>query len=125
MDREAIKKRKKKLGEIIRQKREARGMLQRELAEKAGWNRSYFCQTELGENNPSIEKLFSLAHALDCDIMDLLDYVRSTDAQDYYKKCKKSIVDYFSLMERDMGDIVSELLDTLHKNIRKKLKKRY
>lgn len=52
-------------GNAIRMMREAQGLSQRELAERAGVNHSYLAQVERGEKlNPSPRWLASVADAL-------------------------------------------------------------
>lgn len=52
-------------GNAIRVVREAQGLSQRELAERAGVNHSYLAQVERGEKiNPSVEWLASVNQAL-------------------------------------------------------------
>lgn len=56
--------------------RESRGLSQAQLAAKAGINvraLQYYEQGILDFNHCKIEKIFSVALALDCDIEDILD----------------------------------------------------
>ena len=103
---------------IIRQKRLAMGLLQRELAGKAGWDTSYLGMTELGRKNPSLDKLISLSEVLNCDVTEILKYSVCKDNQEYYNKCKKPIIDYFALQGEDMAKIASDMLDSLRLNVK-------
>ena len=50
--------------------RKYRGMTQKELAERAGWNRGYYSQWERGEEkNASQEKIDSLLKVLNCKLI--------------------------------------------------------
>ena len=58
----------------IREMREARGMKQRELAEKAGITAAYLCDLEKGKKrNPSIALLVRIAEVLNVTLIDLLE----------------------------------------------------
>ena len=77
---------------IIREKRCAKGWFQKKLAQKAGWDLSYLINTEKGRRNPSLEKLLSLAHALGCDVTDLLRYTKSKSRKTDYGNPDKIVL---------------------------------
>lgn len=64
----------RKLARIIQVLREAKGMTQRDLAEKARITPGYLAQLELGlRENPSLEVLKRLAKALGVPVTELLE----------------------------------------------------
>ena len=56
----------------LRLKRKRSGMTQQALAEKAGVTRVYVGLIERGETSITLEKVYRLADALECDVFDLL-----------------------------------------------------
>ena len=60
------------LGRIIREKREAQGLTQVELAEKAGVDRNYIGMVERGERNPSYLSLQKIAKGLGIKVEELI-----------------------------------------------------
>jgi len=61
------------LGEWIKRRREAHGVSQRELADKAGISRSYLCDIERGRGTkPSVESLDHISTALGVDRTEIL-----------------------------------------------------
>ena len=62
----------KKLGEAVRQRREALGFSQEALAEIAVFDRTYISLIERGQRNPSFTNLCRLAAGLDTTPSDLL-----------------------------------------------------
>ena len=60
------------LGQIIREKREAIGLTQIEVAEKAGLDRNYIGMVERGERNPSYLSLIKLANGLNLTVDQLI-----------------------------------------------------
>lgn len=61
----------KKIGKIVRQVRENKGITQEELAFDAGLNRAYIGYIERGERNPSTETLVKIAKALKISLNEL------------------------------------------------------
>lgn len=61
-----------KLGQIIRDKREALGLTQIEVAEKAGLDRNYIGMVERGERNPSYLSLIKIAKGLNMTVDQLI-----------------------------------------------------
>jgi transcriptional regulator with XRE-family HTH domain len=60
------------LGQIIREKREALGLTQIEVAEKAGLDRNYIGMVERGERNPSYLSLIKIATGLNLTVDQLI-----------------------------------------------------
>ena len=56
----------------LRQIRQAKGLSQEELADRAGLHRTYVGSVERGERNISIDNIECLAKALEIDIIELL-----------------------------------------------------
>ena len=65
---------KQKLGLKIKEIRNAKGLSQEKLAELAQLHRTYISSLELGQRNVSIVNIERLAHALECDMKDLLNF---------------------------------------------------
>ena len=59
-------------GENLRQHRQALGISQEDLAEKAGLHRTYIGSVERGERNVSIDNMERLASAVEATIQQLL-----------------------------------------------------
>lgn len=68
MDTEALNN----LGQIIREKRESKGLTQIEVAEKAQLDRNYIGMVERGERNPSYLSLIKIAKGLDMTVDQLI-----------------------------------------------------
>ena len=62
----------KLFGKKIRARRKERGLSQDKLAEKSKIDRSYIGRIDRGEVNITIDKLYTLADALECSPCDLL-----------------------------------------------------
>lgn len=60
------------LGQIIREKREALGLTQIEVAENAGLDRNYIGMVERGERNPSYLSLIKIAKGLNMTVDQLI-----------------------------------------------------
>lgn len=60
------------LGQIIREKRESKGLTQIEVAEKAQLNRNYIGMVERGERNPSYLSLIKIAKGLAMTVDQLI-----------------------------------------------------
>jgi len=60
------------LGQIIREKREEKGLTQIEVAEKAQLDRNYIGMVERGERNPSYLSLIKIAKGLDMTVDQLI-----------------------------------------------------
>lgn len=61
-----------KLGKAIRKVRERKHLSQEQLADKAGYYRTYIGHIETATYSPSTYTLWRIAKALDIDISDLL-----------------------------------------------------
>lgn len=61
-----------RLGQIIREKREAKKLTQLEVAEKAQLDRNYIGMVERGERNPSYLSLMKIASGLDMQVHQLI-----------------------------------------------------
>lgn len=61
-----------KLGQIIREKREAKNLTQVEVAEKAQLDRNYIGMVERGERNPSYLSLLKIASGLGMEVYELI-----------------------------------------------------
>ncbi|MDO4289731.1 MAG: helix-turn-helix transcriptional regulator [Eggerthellaceae bacterium] len=62
------------LGANIRVAREQQGISQRRFALMTGTSRSYLWKIESGNADVGIEVLCRIAHALDVDVKDLIDF---------------------------------------------------
>ncbi|EHK1077450.1 MULTISPECIES: helix-turn-helix domain-containing protein [Vibrio harveyi group] len=60
------------VGKCIVKMRKSKGLSQEKLALQAGIDRSYVGRVERGEVNLTVEKLYSFAEALGCDVKELL-----------------------------------------------------
>jgi ribosome-binding protein aMBF1 (putative translation factor) len=61
-----------RFGNALRKKRIEAGMTQAELAAATGLNRSYLSEVECGHEGISLERADRLAHALGCELAQLL-----------------------------------------------------
>lgn len=59
-------------GKLLREKRQALGISQEELAFRSGLHRTYVGSVERGERNLSLENIFVFAKALHCHPKDLI-----------------------------------------------------
>jgi transcriptional regulator with XRE-family HTH domain len=64
----------KRFGRRIRGLREAMGISQEELADRAGMHRTYLGGIERGERNPALKNISALAKALEVDIAELFKF---------------------------------------------------
>lgn len=62
-----------KLGQIIRSKRESKGLTQLELAERSNVDRNYIGMLERGERNPSYLSLQKIAGGLGIPMNQLIE----------------------------------------------------
>ncbi|MBX3072713.1 response regulator [Candidatus Obscuribacterales bacterium] len=67
------------IGKVIRKRREAMGISQTELAERAGLHRTYINNIEGGSKNISIDSLKGIADALNTNISELMLSAEATD----------------------------------------------
>lgn len=61
-------------GQLVRKYRKERNMSQEQLALLCNMDRSYLGRIERGEVNPTLEKIYELAKALDVTAKDLLPH---------------------------------------------------
>jgi len=61
-------------GQLVRKYRKGKNMSQEQLALFCNMDRSYLRRIERGEVNPTLEKIYELAKALDVTAKDLLPY---------------------------------------------------
>lgn len=59
------------VGANIRSRREALGLSQVHVAEKAGISQAMLCQIERGTKNPSLQVSMEIARILECNVEDL------------------------------------------------------
>lgn len=57
----------------VREKRKAKGLTQKQLAELVDVSESQISQIETGKRKPGFETLLKLGEALDCTVQDLFD----------------------------------------------------
>ena len=62
------------LGKNICKYREAKKLSQESLAEKVNLSREYITRIENGQKYVSLRKLFSIADALECKVVDLTNF---------------------------------------------------
>lgn len=62
----------KTFGQAVRRLRLKTGLTQEELAERAGFDRTYLSMVELGKRNPALLNICRLAKALDTKPADLV-----------------------------------------------------
>jgi transcriptional regulator with XRE-family HTH domain len=67
----------KRFGQRLKALRKARALSQEELAEKAGFSRSYYTEIERGKRNVSILNIVKLAECLEVPLQTLLDFSES------------------------------------------------
>ena len=66
----------KKLGQFVRETRESKSLTQEDVAEKAGFDRTYMSNLERGRRNPSLLHLKKLAKALGVRPSEFFDVIR-------------------------------------------------
>jgi transcriptional regulator with XRE-family HTH domain len=67
-------------GSNLRRLRTSAGMSQEMLAARAGLHRTYISSLERGRRNISIENIFAIARALECDPRELLNPLPPSEA---------------------------------------------
>lgn len=70
----------RQFGQEVRRRRSELGVSQEELAGISGLHRTYLSGIECGERNPTIDIVFVLARALQCQPADLMPKVAVADA---------------------------------------------
>ena len=66
------------IGQTIRQRREALGWTQAELAERANVSQPMIAQIERGSKSPTVQLAQEVATALDCTLQDLFSSGQQT-----------------------------------------------
>jgi len=61
------------LAQNIKRLRQASGLSQEALADRASLHRTYISSIERAQRNVSVENIFAIAAALDCDPRELLE----------------------------------------------------
>ncbi|NVE93183.1 helix-turn-helix domain-containing protein [Vreelandella titanicae] len=79
------------IGKTIRAKRRANGLSQDRFALVAGIDRSYMGRIERGEVSITIEKLFRIAEALQCEPVTLLPKISSIHLPIPHKASKSGL----------------------------------
>lgn len=69
---ERLQARLRALGDSVREARNAAGLSQEGLADRAGLHRTYVGSVERGERNPTVATLYTLADTLDVDVRRFL-----------------------------------------------------
>ncbi len=75
------------LGQRIKELRKRTGFSQEQLAEKAETSPNYLSRMERGTENPSLDMLIKLAHALDVEMWEMFDFGHVAS----HKELKESI----------------------------------
>jgi len=65
---------KRMIGLRIKELRKRRGLSQDDVAEKADTSPNYLSRMERGTENPTLDMLIKISHALAVDLGELLDY---------------------------------------------------
>lgn len=65
---------KKLVGVRLKELRRSKGLSQEKLAEKANVNSKYLSRMERGTENPTLDMLIKLSHALDVEMWEMFDF---------------------------------------------------
>lgn len=65
---------KKLIGLRIKELRKSKGLSQEELAEKAETSQNYLSRIECGKENPTLDMLIKLSHALEVEMWEMFDF---------------------------------------------------
>lgn len=65
---------KKLIGRRINELRKSKGLSQEKLAEKAETSPNYLSRMERGTENPTLDMLIKLAHALEVEMWEMFDF---------------------------------------------------
>jgi len=79
----------KHIGSRLKFYRLYKELTQEDLAEIAGFTRSYYTEIETGKRNPSILNLYKLSQALDVSLVKIVDIDHLTERRDQNNDCKK------------------------------------
>ena len=89
------------LGTKVRKLRQALGLTQEELAEKAGLSPKHLGELERGRANPTLSNLEALAEALSMSLVDLFDLEEARLSQDKIKEAICELIDRSGPGKRD------------------------
>ena len=98
-----------RIGKRIQQLRDAAGLTQSQLADRAGVNAEHISRIERAEKGPSIELLDRVAGALGVSIKALFDF-EEEPAEDARKTAIASLLDSADDRTRDVAEAVLEVL---------------
>lgn len=79
----------KHIGSRLKFYRLYKELTQEDLAEIAGFTRSYYTEIETGKRNPSILNLYKLSQALDVSLVKIVDIDHLNERRDQNNDCKK------------------------------------
>ena len=65
---------KRLIGNRIKELRRKKGLSQEEFAEKAETSQNYLSRMERGTENPTLDMLIKLAHALEVEMWEMFDF---------------------------------------------------
>lgn len=65
---------KKLIGKRIQELRRNQGLSQEQIAEKADISPNYLSRIECGKENPTLDMLIKLAHALEVELWEMFDF---------------------------------------------------
>lgn len=71
---------KQHFGTTLKALRQAKGLSQEQLAERAETQANYISMIESGKRQPTVAKVFSLASGLEMSVADLMRYVEASIA---------------------------------------------
>ena len=101
--------------ESIRKRRKAKGLTQKELADKSGVTESQISQIETGKRKPGFETLLRISEALDCSTDDLVrdkkipvtnDGAENIDLSQLSEERKKLIQDILKASDQDVSFVL-------------------
>lgn len=102
------------LAENIKRFRTHKQLSQPDLAEKAGLSRGYVYMLEAGDmKNPSLEKLFQIAKALDCTIADLIGHPKVAPKFDVPVEIPASLLEFARKKKREGHSLTDDELMSL------------
>ncbi|WP_255723619.1 helix-turn-helix domain-containing protein [Sporosarcina sp. ACRSL] len=93
------------VGEHLQMIREAKGMNQEELAEKAGIARARISEIENGRGNATLATLEKVIDALEITPMEIFNFQNLSDTKDITDKKLLIEIHRSMLMERDISEI--------------------
>lgn len=100
----------KLLGRRIRSLRQARGLTQQQLGERADLNYKYLGAVERGEENPSLLVLERIATALEVELLDLFRFAHEETNP---KALRKSLDRLLAAADTDQLQMACKLLKAL------------